>query len=334
MSRQSDTGLDARVAEQAADWVARLDSQDCTAVEREAFERWRAADPVHAVAYRYADNMWRESCAVIRNSLALSDAAKRALRSPPERRSPWRWWLPAASFAMLAFMAIAIYRYWLPGALLPLGTSYATLAGEQRSIALEDGSRLVLDTQTVLVERYGRHQRRVDLQQGQAQFEVRGNPDRPFVVHTSGGTVTAIGTRFQVRIADAGTTVSLLEGKVRVAAGLGKEPEQVVDLQAGQSLHLARDGRLGGIRTADMKAAQGWIEGKLYVDDWPLQDFVTELNRYSDVQLRIEDPTLREVRISGVFQTRNRDKLGLLLAQGWGIQSRQVGSRDVLLTRQ
>lgn len=334
MGVQPDTDADLLAAEQAAEWLVRLDSQDCTEAERAAFERWRAADPMHAIAYRQAQAMWRDSNAVIRNSMALSRAARHALHDPPERSSSRRWWLAASSFAAAAAVVLAVFLYW-PSAPTepPTGTRYATLAGEQRDVALDDGSRLTLDTQTVLVERYSPDERRVDLQQGQAQFEVQGNPSRPFVVHARGGTVTAIGTRFQIRVADVGTTVTLLKGHVRVAARQAGGTEQAASLQAGQSLRIGADGTLGDVQAVDQRAAQGWLEGKLYVDNWRLQDFVSELNRYSDTQLRIDDPALREVRISGVFQTRNRDNLQRLLAQGWDIQSRQVASGEILLTR-
>lgn len=323
-----------RVAEEAAGWIARLDSQDCTQAEREAFERWRDADPLHAIAYRHAQDMWRDSSAVIRNSMALSQAARHALQDSPDR-SARRWWLPAASLAAVAVIALAGFLYWpFVSEIPPVGTQYATAAGDQRSITLADGSTLTLDTKTVLVERYTRGKRRVDLLQGRAQFEVQGDPSRPFVVHAPGGTVTAIGTRFQVRLADTGATVTLLKGKVNVAAHPVGGQERVASLQQGQRLHFDADGTLGDVQIADLKATQGWTEGKLYVDNWRLQDFVVELNRYGGTQLRIDDPALRDVRISGVFQTRNRDNLTRLLAQGWGIQSRQEAPGEVLLTRQ
>src|SRR3546814_711538 len=78
MGAQPDSDADPRVAEQAAEWLVRLDSQDCTEAERAAFESWQAADPMHAVAYRQAQAMWHDSHAVIRNSMALSREIGRA----------------------------------------------------------------------------------------------------------------------------------------------------------------------------------------------------------------------------------------------------------------
>lgn len=335
MGRRTDIHEGQRAAEEAAEWLVRLDGDDCSASELEAFERWRSADPLRAVAYRQARTMWRDSSAVIRDSLALSEAARQALRHSPERRAPRRWLWPAASLATAAAVAVAAVLYWpKPPPAPPVGTRYATAAGEQRNVALADGSALTLDTQTVVVERYSPHERRVDLRQGQAQFEVQGDPARPFVVHAGNGTVTAIGTRFQVRVADAVATVTLLKGVVHVAARAADGSARVDALQAGQRIRFDAQGRLGEVELADLKAVEGWTQGKLYVDDWPLRDFVAELNRYSTTRLRIDDPGLEDVRISGVFQTRNRDNLERLLSQGWGIRSRQVAPDEIVLTRQ
>src|SRR3546814_6567868 len=81
MGAQPDSDADPRVAEQAAEWLVRLDSQDCTEAERAAFESWQAADPMHAVAYRQAQAMWHDSHAVIRNSMAQIGRATSELQS-------------------------------------------------------------------------------------------------------------------------------------------------------------------------------------------------------------------------------------------------------------
>lgn len=335
MSRESDIDEGQRVAEEAAEWLVRLDARECSATELEAFERWRSADPMHAVAYRQAQVMWRDSNSIIRNSMALSDAAKRALREPPERRVAHRWWLAVGALAVAVVVIVAFLHWPFVSTEPPAGTRYATVIGEQRDVTLSDGSKLTLDTQTVLVERYSPRVRRVDLLQGRAQFQVHSNPSRPFVVHVGSDTVTAVGTRFQVRMTGTGTaTVTLLKGEVRVAAHQADGTERAISLQAGQALSIGADGALGDVHAADLRAARGWTEGELYVDNWRLQDFITELNRYSKIQFRIDDPALRDVRISGVFQTRNRDRLERLLAQGWGIRSRQVAANEILLTRQ
>src|SRR3546814_4203377 len=79
---------------------------------------------------------------------------------------------------------------------------YATAIGQQHDVALEDGSRVRLDTNSALVVRYSRKHRDVVLERGRAQFDVAHAPQRPFTVHAGPGTVRAVGTQFQVRHQD------------------------------------------------------------------------------------------------------------------------------------
>src|SRR3546814_12347546 len=73
----------------------------------------------------------------------------------------------------------------------------------QHDVALEDGSRVRLDTNSALVVRYSRKHRDVVLERGRAQFDVAHAPQRPFTVHAGPGTVRAVGTQFQVQIGRA-----------------------------------------------------------------------------------------------------------------------------------
>src|SRR3546814_15986543 len=95
---------------------------------------------------------------------------------------------------------------------------YATATGQQRTVVLDDGSQVVLDTNSNLQVQYGRRERRLTLLRGQVDFQVQHDTLRPFVVHTAGGTVTATGTRFQIHVAGGVDTVTLLQGQVVVAA--------------------------------------------------------------------------------------------------------------------
>ena len=65
-----------------------------------------------------------------------------------------------------------------------------------------------------------------------------------------------------------------------------------------------------------------------------LSDVFGKLTRKGALREGDVDAALREVRISGVFQTRNRENIGRLLAQGWGIESREIAPDEILLTRQ
>lgn len=319
--------------DEAERWFVRLLAHDCPETERRAFERWRGARPEHAAAYRNVEHLWQASAHAAKHP-AVMEAARRALEETESRPANARRWLwPAAAVAAsIALVAILLPAWW-PSETTP-EVRYQTAAGERQVLELADGSRVTLDTATTLIERYGEHARRMELEQGRAHFQVRSDAGRPFVVHAQGGTVTVLGTEFQLRVNDADTTVTLLEGRLAVAAEHAAGTSRpATTLNAGEQLAFTRDGQLGPVQPADLRTARGWTEGKLYVDDWPLRDLVDEMNRYTRVKLKLGDAQLEDIRISGVFNTDDQDTLLQILQQGWPIRAMRIASDEIMLYR-
>lgn len=325
-SAQGATGL----CDEAEDWFARLLDENCPAETRAAFERWLAADPAHAAAYREIERVWKQSRDAVKDP-ALAAAADRALRGEPSRARAKRWLIPAmaAGFAMVA--AVIVLPRWLAPATEPAGTAYVTPTGQQQTISLSDGSSIVLDTHSEVVVRYSTQTRRIDLLHGQAQFSVQGNPAWPFVVHAGHGTVTAVGTQFQVRLDDDATHVALLHGKLAIATISKDGLKRSASLIGGQGLSFDAKGLISPVHSIDSQRVRGWTEGKLFVHDWRLPALLAEMNRYHRTQLRVGDPSLQNVHISGVFHTHDEQTLLQALQQGWNIRATRVSATQVVL---
>src|SRR5687768_3349785 len=128
---------------QAESWFLRLAAPDCTAEERETFERWRVADPAHANAYADVARMWTAVGAIGERpaiQTALAETLARTDTAPSRRRL---WMRAAAILATMILIGMSI----LVGRGDP---EYRTAVGEQKTIALDDGSRLTLDTATLV----------------------------------------------------------------------------------------------------------------------------------------------------------------------------------------
>lgn len=338
MREHNATAHDAPMPERTAeDWFVRLAQPDCTPAERAAFERWRATSAAHAADYAAVERLWAVGQQAAGDPALLDPevlrAAERAWRDT-QPTSRLRRWLPltAAAAAALA-LAVLLPRGWMQP---PAGTPHATGQGEQRTVQLGDGTRVILDTATEIVERYHRRERRVDLLHGRASFQVSHRADaarQPFVVHAGHGTVTALGTEFQVRHGSAGTAVTLLEGSVAVAAA-GDDAARRTLLRPGERLDLDARGHSGVPAPADLKAARGWTEGKLFVNDWRLADLLAEMNAYSTTRVRVSDPALGELRVSGVFRAGDQRSLLAVLQSTWALRAESAGSDEVVLTRQ
>lgn len=309
----------------AQQWFARLMAPDCNAAERTAFELWRAADPANSAAYREVENVWDFS-ATLRNDPSIAAALQVALIPAPPARAPTRRWWPVLAMAASVLVAVVVYRQSIaPEIVAPV--RYATALGKQRTLVLDDGSKVVLDTATELQVQYGKHARRLTLLRGQADFQVQHNSARPFVVNTATGAITATGTKFQVRVDGGISTVTLLEGQVLVASQMGEETKTAT-LAPNERLAIDAAGKLGPrqqVPEAELASALGWLKGELVVKEWPLQAVVAEMNRYSNTKLRIEDASLRDVPISGVFKAGDQQSFALSLEYGWPIR---VDQRD------
>ena len=93
---------------------------------------------------------------------------------------------------------------------------YVTDIGERRSITLADGSTVDLNARSKLRIDFSQSERRVELLDGQALFQVAKDKNRPFIVASGAATVRAVGTQFDVYRKDSGITVTVLEGRVAV----------------------------------------------------------------------------------------------------------------------
>lgn len=344
----------------AEDWFARLRAPGCSDIERAAFRRWLSESPDNEAAYRRVETAWEHSAA-LRTSPAIADATREALdaRVPPKRKlisfprwledaiqsivfpRPWgKAGMGAAAAAALTLAAgltaLGTNANFWPDGLLADGESFVTATAEQRRITLTDGSHVLLDAESALRVDYGDDARNLVLKRGQAQFQVAPDAGRPFIVEAGGSTVRALGTEFQVRVDDGEAIVTLLEGKVRVDVpglfgGMLAPPRREV-LAPGQKVEVVGRRKPLEPEPADLEVAKAWPRGDLVFKRWRLEDLVAEMNRHSDIRLRIEDPALRDLLVSGRFRAGDQKSLIQALEQEWSIQARRVEPRRIALT--
>jgi transmembrane sensor len=217
-------------------------------------------------------------------------AGERGPAAPARRRRV----LALGIAASVAALALAIgWRAAAPDAdaALALGTAH----GEQGSWPLADGSVLHLNSDSAAVVRYDAATRRVELQRGQAMFQVAPDPARPFRVAVGTTEVVAVGTAFDIHRRTDGATLVVLEG--RVAVRRGGQPD--VPVSAGQGLDLATPGARAA--PADLRRAGAWLQRELVFEATPLADVAGEFNRYTTVPIEVDGAALSRLPISGVF---------------------------------
>jgi transmembrane sensor len=190
---------------------------------------------------------------------------------------------------------------------------FATAIGQRRDVALADGSKVILNTASLIEVRFAPGRRDVRLLQGQAMFQVAKDPNRPFVVSASDRQVTALGTEFDVRIRpDGQVQVLLVEGHVRVDPVHRQGLERIIpalartDLVPGQQL-LTEGPGIVEVVSADVERETAWNRGVLIFRNDSLADAIREVNRYSQIQLVVDDPGVAGLKVSGIFPTASRE---------------------------
>ncbi len=309
------------IRNEAAAWIMQLHASDRSANADDALREWLAQSAAHREAFEAASDMWNAGATL---PVSVIGRMARADRRPAP---VWRRPVPiAATFVFAAILAGVAYRSG--------GSALTTGVGEQRTLSLEDGTRVTLNTATRLKVAFGDRARRVSLESGEALFDVARNPDRPFVVSVAGHEVTALGTSFVVRYEHARTEVTLMEGKVSVAplssgkADGGDAHSGATVLQPGERLTLAEYAQPKLDRPA-LDRVTAWKRGQAAFQNTPLPAAIEEMNRYSKRKLVIGDDAAAAVRVSGIFRVGESETFALALVNTYPLKTAEQG--DVLL---
>lgn len=316
------------INQEAATWFARRRDGACTPSEEAAFGEWRDRSEAHARAYVETERAWKQweqlqSSARMREKTAAAMAAT----APRRRRTTagWHWRPLLAAACVVVVVAIGGIKLF-PLLLSSSPVTYITGLGEQRTEQLPDGTRVTLNTQTALQVRYGRQRREVVLQHGEAMFDVTHDAKRPFVVTAADGSIVDLGTQFEVRKENGTAIVTLLQGRVEVAAR-----DERKQLTPGEQARYGA--RIAGIsvRQVDTGAVTAWLHGRLDFNGMPLAEAVEEANRYSAVKLRLGDPKLTNMPVGGSFRAGDNAAIAAALSAVFPVRVARSDAHEIVL---
>jgi|SRR5579872_1878612 len=360
MERPVRTKFNTQIYEEACAWFIECRAGDLDDAARTEFDRWLRKSPEHQSAYLEIAAIWNESPTLDPANRWDADtliaqaaedssnviALERALRAPGNTPQPVPDSAPASDSSAVVdtrTKATSIGRrrlFTIAASILLLTTAlatyllaprgvYATTLGEQRSLALNDGSTVQLNSLSKIRIRYTDHERTVDLIEGQALFHVAKDARRPFVVYSGQTRVRAVGTQFDVYRKSDGTVVTVVEGRVAVfpSPPLPSGKEQREDLSgtfvdAGEQVTVTPRAA-HRIPHPNLAGATAWTQRRLVFDSASLTDVADEFNRYNERKLVIDPSVFGTQHISGVFSSTDpaslirflRDRPGLRITE-------------------
>ena len=308
--------MNTQIYEEASDWLVKHRTGELGEADRVAFDSWLRTSPAHVRAYLEMSEIWEDAAALDpATSASVDELVARAqgegnvvALSPKvadrgavtDARTAWK--VPARLLLAAAVAVVCVgggVFAWLNRA--PV---YSTGVGEQRSLTLEDGSTVTLDTRTRIRVRFSARERDIELLEGQALFRVAKNDRQPFVVQSDAAAVRVVGTEFDMYRQRAGVTVTVLEGRVAVTSSSEqRRADDAVLVPAGQQVAVLGSAAVTPSAIADVAAATAWTQRRLIFESTPLSAVVEEFNRYNTRRLVIAAPRLSSFHVSGVFSS-------------------------------
>lgn len=350
--------LNAQIAQEAAEWAEELDHGPLSEAQCRGLADWLLKSPEHvselllaATLFRAFDELDHDNdisieallsdiapdvIPLMRETQASGMAAQDAsietgihhanIHPPFWRRTP----IAVMAASLLSIIAVGLLvTLWDRSEIDRSTNIIATVVGEQRSVPLDDGSVVHLNTASSIRVRFEDGFRHIDLLRGEAMFQVAHMPDNPFRVY-AGDTVTeALGTTFNVYHTNDQTTVAVIEGKVAVETihinGIADKPATDRDnaknisqlaeadtrltLTAGKRVAVLSTGHVATDQVANMETVTSWRLRKLIFERETLDTIVREYNRYGKMKIYIDDPALANTRFTGIFDADDPESL-------------------------
>lgn len=299
-SPSAPTDLHDAIAEQAMTWLARLRADSVTAAERMQFQIWYRADPRHRLAYDEAVAFWEDED--FRRALAAASLSADVTLQPskPERPSTkTRISRPLLAMAACIALAAIVYRPTLDC----WQADYCTAVGEIKTVQLNDGSQVTLNSATALSVDFRNGLRQVKLLHGEAFFDVRRDPKQPFLVGGHFSSTRVLGTRFAVREDAESDRVNVVSGVVEVSQN--RQKPAILKADDGITVDAEHSGE---IRHRTTSGATAWLKGSAIFDNATLEEVIADFGRYRHGKLLIKNGELKELRVSGRFDIRNTDQ--------------------------
>ena len=271
--------------DQALDWLIAL---QCPLPGQQAeFEAWLASDPAHVHAFGKAQAAWGGAPV---HSAAVALAA-------PRKPNAWRrikpHWKPLATAAMLLIGLFSFSN--LP---VRLQADHLTVVGERQRLQLDEGAKVLLNTNSAFSSSIKDHKRLARLYQGEAFFEIIPNHGLPLEIDAGPVRASVRDTDFAVRYLNGEAQVQVQRGNVDLSNTVD---DARVRLSAGESIRIGPKG-FGPPAKLDANKDLAWVQGRLIFENRPMSEVLTELRRYYPGWIINTNDKLASVAVTGNYR--------------------------------
>jgi len=196
--------------------------------------------------------------------------------------------------------------------------------GIRKEVKLPDGTFVRLNSDSKLsydLDMQRHDQRDVSLT-GEAFFKVAHDKKRPFIVKTNKVAIKVLGTEFNVRDypGDRVSETTLIKGSIELT--INDRSDQKFLLKPSEKLALVKSSKktlekgissvlmidnISPIKLGDQEYIEeiSWTENKFVFENESFEDLIPKLERWYNVKIILNDPTIKSYRFTGVFIKEN-----------------------------
>lgn len=343
------------------DWnlIHKYLSGECSDSEKDIVKRWIREDPKHKEFMDLIENIWevtpRDEVNVDAKAAwdqfkyrvidEKSEHDKTMPRQSPAHnifRAKARWYKKPVTYAAAAVFMLLVVLFFVmeqngiddKTPVEPTMQKVMTEKGERTNVKLNDGTRVILSTESTLriPSNYGEEERILYLS-GEAFFEVTHDESRPFIVYSGNVYTEDLGTKFNIRAfpGDQEIEVAVAEGKVELGKRESEGQNDSVELNPNQVGSVSADGTIAMRNTEDLVKYVGWTEGKFKFDNTPFRNVVDHLERWYDVECVVRDSELLDRRFTATFSNESLSYVLRLISASMDIQYEEKEEKGIIV---
>jgi transmembrane sensor len=334
------------IAKAASEWLAAQSLGMLDAHDRRAFQAWLAQDGEHVAIYRNMAEMWKDRS--ITRALEDLNTDRQSTQCYRRRlfpsivamfKSPIYYAGAVATAVLVVTLVINVFYTVRTSETSPSG-ALTTPSGKIRDITLADGSVVTLGARSWITVDMTDEIRHVSLLAGEAFFDVKRDPKRPFVVDVGEARVEVLGTRFEVSLAPGGVQVSVAEGRVelvqiateKLADQKSIHPvERRTILKKGEKAIAKPKEPIQEVTPVDIDVPGAWRDGRLIYQNARLDEVIADAQRYYSGRIVLASPELGELRVTATFGSDDIIAMIQLLSEQMPVDAEWRRNGDIVL---
>lgn len=303
--------------------------------EQQRVKSWIAESSANEKYYHHFKIIWDESRKIELNSNVDENSAWQRFESfleknnldkikvsnsanePKTRRLFLRM---AAAACLLLTIGIAAYFYFASNITIASGDEVLTRT-------LPDNSVIILNKNSTLSyeKSFNQKNRQVKLS-GEAFFKVAPDKQKPFIIDVSDVVVTVVGTSFNIKNNKEGTEVIVETGIVTVQL-----KDKIVKLLPHQKIFIKAGAKQLLVQSNHDELYNYYRTDKFLCNNTPLGQLVDALNKNYDVNIKILNPDVANLRLTTQFSKESLDDILKIISQTLNVTIEHNKKNEILI---